>query len=152
MRVSTFVVKVKDRTRGNVTTPMVLWSIAMAVVLFLHEARWGDSSKVVWTGVLVTVALGAYLGWRRRVAAVFVAPFVSWLFAGFPLFVAAMIRDGFFRGLVAGFFWDTLGWSIIGGLEFAGLFAVSMVVRVLHRSVPLDGPEVVVFGPDDPRR
>jgi hypothetical protein len=141
----------KDRTRSNVSTAMVLWASAMAVVLFLHEARWGDSAKVVWTGIGVTLLFGFYLGWRRRVAAVFVAPLVSWAFAWIPLWVAAMIRDGFVRGLFAGFFWITVGWVLIAALEFLGLFFSSLPVRWLRPNSRSGGPDVVVFGPNDER-
>ena len=130
---------------------MVLWSIAMAVVLFLHEARWGVTSDVVWTGIAVTLLFGAYLGWRRRVGAVFVAPLISWMFAWFPLFVASMIRDGFVRGFFAGLFWVTIGWMFIAALEFVGLLFSSMVVRTFRSGGRGDGPDVIIFGPDGRR-
>ena len=128
--------------------PMVLWSSAMAVVLFLHEARWGSMVNVVWSGIAVTLAFGAYLGWQRRVAAVFVAPVISWMFAWFPLIVAAIIRDGFFRGIIAGVFWITVGWLMIAFLEFVGLIFSSMLVRRLRGGPRNEGPDVVIFGPD----
>ena len=149
---STLFIQVKDRTRGNVSTAMVLWAVAMAVVLFLHEARWGDPTKVVWTGVGVTLLFGFYLGWRRRVAAVFVAPMISWAFAWFPLWIAAMIRDGFLRGLVAGLFWVTIGWIGIALLEFLGLFVSSLLVRWLRPNPRDVESDVIVFGPDGERR
>jgi len=147
--VSTFYVQMKDRTRGNVTVPMVLWSIVMAAVLFLHEARWGVRSDVVWSGVGATLLFGAYLGWRRRVAAVFVAPIISWMFAWIPLLIASMIRDGFLRGFFAGVFWVTIGWMLIAFLEFVGLFFSSLVVRAIRPGGRGRGPDVVVFGPNE---
>jgi hypothetical protein len=131
---------------------MTLWSIAMAVVLFLHEARWGSGSDVVWAGVAATLVFGAYLGWRRRVAAVFVAPVISWTFAWFPLIVAAIIRDGFLRGLFAGLFWITFGWLPIAFLEFVGLFLSSMFVRMFRPTKGGGEPGVIIFGPEGERQ
>ena len=79
------VFQVRERSRGNVTFSMMLWATAMAAVLFLFESRLADRADTAWAGVGVTALFGVYLGWRRRAAAVFIAPFVSWLFAWFPL-------------------------------------------------------------------
>jgi hypothetical protein len=103
---------------------------------------------VVWVGVIATVLLGIYLGWRRRGAAVFIAPMVSWLFAWLPLWIAAMIRDGFFRGIFVGLFLITIGWIAIGFLEFFGLGLVTFLVRMFRGPSPTDGPNVIIFGPD----
>jgi len=78
------VFQVRERSRGNVTFSMMLWATAMAAVLFLFESRLADRADTAWAGVGVTALFGVYLGWRRRAAAVFIAPFVSWLFAWFP--------------------------------------------------------------------
>jgi hypothetical protein len=142
------VFQVRERARGNVTAPMMLWATVMAVVIFLSEARWGSRTSVVWTGVIATVLLGVYLGWRRRGAAVFIAPMVSWLFAWIPLWVAAMIHDGFFKGIFAGLFLITIGWIGIGFLEFFGLGLVTFLVRMVRGPSPTDGPNVIIFGPD----
>jgi hypothetical protein len=144
--------QVKDRTRGNVTTPMVLWSLAIAVVLFMLEARLGSRTGVTWIGFGVTALFGAYLGWQRRVAATFVAPIVSWLVAWFPLVVASMIHDGFFKGLGAGLFWITIGWVFIAVIEFVWLFLVATFVRMLRGTSGPRGRDVTVFGPDGTER
>ena len=34
-------IQVKNRARGNVTAPMIIWSIVMAVVIFMVEASHG---------------------------------------------------------------------------------------------------------------
>ena len=109
-------IQVKDRARGNVTAPMILWSIVMAVVIFMCEASHGAHHDAIWIGFGATALFGIYLGLRRRVAASFIAPLVSWTLAWIPLWIAAMIRDGFFKGLVVGLFWVTIGWVLIGGL------------------------------------
>jgi hypothetical protein len=115
------VFQVRERARGNVTTPMMLWASVMAVVIFVREASNGPHTGDIWVGVIATVLFGVYLGWRRRGAAVFIAPVVSWLFAWLPLWVAAMIHDGFFKGLFVGLFLVTIGWIGIGLVEFFGL-------------------------------
>jgi hypothetical protein len=145
--VNTVIVQVRDRARGNVTAPMVLWSLVIAVVLFMFQARLGSRTSVTWVGVGATGLFGAYLGWHRRVAAVFVAPIVSWFVAWFPLVVASMVHDGFLKGLVVGFFWITIGWFLIGLMEFVGLFLVASFVRTLRGSTGPREPDVVLFGP-----
>jgi hypothetical protein len=142
------VFQVRERARGNVTAPMMLWATVMAVVIFLSEAHWGSRSDVIWTGVGATVLLGVYLGWRRRGAAVFIAPMVSWLFAWIPLWIAAMIHDGFFKGIFVGLFLITIGWIAIGFLEFFGLGIVTFAVRLFRGPSNSSGPDVVIFGPD----
>ena len=127
---------------------MILWAIVIAVVLFLAEARIGSRSTETWIGAGVTALFGIYLGWRRRSAAVFVAPMVSWLFAWFPLWIAAMIQDGFIKGLFKGLFLITIGWIAIGGIEFLWLGAVAFFVRILRGSGGRRGPDVVIFGPN----
>src|SRR5271170_2842501 len=125
-------VQVKGRARGNVTATMIIWSIVMAVVIFMVEASHGAHHDALWVGFGATALFGIYLGLRRRVAAAFVAPMVSWTIAWIPLWIAAMVRDGFLEGLVVGLFWVTFGWIIIGGLEFATLFIVGSLIRMFR--------------------
>jgi hypothetical protein len=143
------VFQVRERSRGNVTFSMMLWATAMAAVLFLVESRLANRADTVWAGIGATALFGVYLGWRRRAAAVFVAPFVSWLFAWFPLWVAAMIHDGALRGLFWGLFLVTVGWILIGFVEFAWLGAVAFFVRSLRGPSGRGDAKVVIFGPDD---
>lgn len=143
------VFQVRERSRGNVTFSMVLWATAMAAVLFLFESRLTDRADTAWAGVGVTALFGVYLGWRRRAAAVFIAPFVSWLFAWFPLWVAAMIHEGALRGLFWGLFLVTVGWVLIGFIEFVWLGAVAFLVRSLRGPSGRGDEKVVIFGPDD---
>ena len=142
------VFQVRQRTGGNVTIPMLLWAVVMAVVIFLLESRWGSRVGAIWVGVVATVLLGVYLGWRRRAAAVFVAPLVSWLFAWPLLWVAALIYDGFIKGLFVGLFLVTIGWVGIGFAEVVMLGLVTLVVRVLRGSGHRGEPDVVILGPD----
>ena len=137
-------VEVRRRSRGQVSGAMTLWAIVMAVVIFCLEARVGPSDTVGAIGLATSILFGAILGWRRRVAAVFVAPFVSWLWAWFPLWIAAMVHDGFFGGLAIGFFLVTVGWLGIGLLEAAVLGIVAVVVRALRGG---GDDDVVIFGP-----
>jgi len=140
-------VQVKGRARGNVTATMIIWSIVMAVVIFMVEASHGAHHDALWVGFGATALFGFYLGLRRRVAAAFVAPLVSWTIAWIPLWVAAMVRDGFFKGLIVGLFWVTIGWVMIGGIEFVTLFIVGGFVRLFRgSSKPRDG-DVIVYGP-----
>ncbi len=138
-------VEVRRRSRGQVSVAMTLWAIVMAIVIFCLEARVGRADIVGWIGVATSIIFGAILGWRRRVAAVLVAPFVSWLWAWFPLWLAAMIHDGFFGGLAIGFFLVTVGWIGIGLLEAVMVGIVALAVRSLRGGN--DG-DIVIFGPD----
>ena len=128
---------------------MVLWAIVMTAVIFLLETRYGSATSVTWTGVGATVLLGIYLGWRRRSAAVFVAPLISWLFAWPFLWVAALIHDGFIKGLFVGLFLVTIGWIGIGLTEFVLLGLVTFVVRALRGSGPRGESDVVIIGPHE---
>ncbi len=141
-----FVVQVRQRARGRVGTMLSLWSVVMAVVLFLGETHWGSRGAVELTGVVATALLGAYLGWRRSLGAVLVAPVVSWLAAWLPLWVAAMIHDGLVRGLFVGLFLVTIGWIGVAVSEVVWLGLVGLVVRALHGRG--HDPDVVVIGPD----
>ncbi len=139
---------VRQRTRGNVTLAMIMWSIAMAVIIFLFESRWTSTSSATWAGVGVTALFGLYLGWRRRIAAVLVAPLVSWFFAWPLLWIAAMVHDGFVRGLFVGLFLVTIGWIGIGFTEFVGLGVVALLTRWVRGGRRPD-PDVVIFGPSE---
>ena len=142
------VFQVKKHSRGNVTAPMLLWAVVMAVVIFLLESRLGSHDGALWTGVGATVLLGCYLGWRRRGAAVFIAPLVSWLFAWPLLWVAALIYDGFIKGLFVGLFLVTVGWIGIGLTELVSLGLVTFLVRMLRGSGTPKEPDIVIVGPD----
>jgi hypothetical protein len=150
--VSAVFIQVKNRARGNVTSPMIVWSVLMAVVIFMVEASHGAHHDALWVGFGATVLFGVYLGLRRRVAAAFVAPFVSWMVAWIPLWIAAMVRDGFLKGLVVGLFWVTFGWVLIGGLEFATLFIVGSFMRLLRGSSGPRDRDVIVYGPGGEER
>ena len=128
---------------------MLLWATVMAVVFFLFETRWASRVTMSWVGLSVTAAFGVYLGWRRRAAAVFVAPFVSWFVAWFPLWIGAMIHYGFFGGRFRGLFLFSIGWIAIGFGEFAWLGAVAFLIRVLRGPSSGAGPRGVGFGPND---
>ncbi len=143
---SNVVIKVRQRTRGNVTAAMILWAIAMAVALFLYESHWTSTATATWTAVAATGVFGVYLGWQRRTAAVLIAPIVSWFFAWPLLWIAAMVHDGFVRGLFWGLFLITIGWIVIGLCEFVGLGAVALAMRWVRGSGSSDR-DVVVFGP-----
>ena len=138
-------VEVRRRSRGQVSGAMTLWAIVMAIVIFCLESRVGRADIVGWIGVATSMIFGAILGWRHRVAAVLVAPFVSWLWAWLPLWIAAMIHDGFFGGLAIGFFLVTVGWIGVGLLEVVMVGVVALAVRSLRGGS--DG-DIVIFGPD----
>jgi hypothetical protein len=144
-----FVVQVRQRARGNVSAAMVVWSLAMTVVLAAWEISPASDGLAALWGIAATAVFGIYLGWRRRGAAVFVAPMVSWSFAWLPLWIAAMIRHGFVKGLFVGLFLITVGWLVIGTLEFLSLGAVTMLVRSVRGGGPGGGDgDVIIFGPD----
>jgi hypothetical protein len=145
-----FIVRVRQRARGNVSAVMVVWSVAMTVVLAAWEISPTNDGRAFLWGLVATVLFGAYLGWRRHAAAVFVAPFVSWSFAWLPLWISAMVRHGFIKGLFIGFFLITVGWIVVGTLEFVSLGAVTMLVRRVRGGGPRhNGDGVVIIGPHD---
>jgi hypothetical protein len=144
--------RIRERARGNASFPMTLWAFAMAVTLFMLEARIGPRPALWLIGIGSTVLFGAYLGLRRRIAAAFIAPLVSWIVAWFPLVIAAMIHDGFFQGLVVGIFLITIGWIGIALLEFLGLFLVASLFRMLRGFSKREEPDVIVFGPQGDRQ
>jgi len=124
---------------------MVLWALAMTVILFIDVVA--PSSGDTATGFGVSALLGIYLGWRRRVAAAMMAPFVSWLFAWFPVVIACMIHFGLLKGFVVGLLTISFGWIGIGFVEFAWVAIVALVVRSL-RGTPRD-PDVVIIDPGE---
>jgi len=142
--VSSTVYQFRTRARGNVSTPVVLWAIAMTVILFMEVVA--PSLAVTMTGFGVSALLGIYLGWRRRLGAVVAAPFVSWLFAWFPMEIACMIHFGILKGFLIGLLVITFGWIGIGFVEFAWLAMVALLVRSLRGT---RGDPVVIFGPDE---
>ena len=72
--------------------------------------------------------------------------------AWFPLWIAAMMRDGFFKGLAVGLFWVTIGWVLIGGLEFATLFIVGSSSGCCAGSSGPRDRDVIVYGPGGEER
>ncbi|MEO9180623.1 MAG: hypothetical protein ABI298_03125 [Acidimicrobiales bacterium] len=146
---NTVVLRVRERSKGHITFMMVLWAVIVAVVLFMLEARYGSRASVLWSGFGATALFGIYLGVRRRVGAIFVAPLVSWLVAWFPLIVASMIHDGFFKGLGVGILLISLGWFVIGFVEFATLFVMVTCVRMFGVTSAPRNSDVMVFGPGD---
>jgi hypothetical protein len=134
----------RERAKGNVSIPMVMWAIVMTVILFMGIVT--PSATVTISGFAVTALLGAYLGWRRRLGAVLVAPFVSWFFAWFPMEIASMIHFGILKGFLLGLLIITFGWIAIGFVEFAWLAIVALLVRSI-RGTPRD-EQVVIIDPD----
>ena len=120
---------------------MVLWAIAMTVVLFIEVVR--PSAGVTLIGFAFSAVLGVYLGWRRRVGAVVVAPVVNWLVAWFPMEIACMIHFGILKGFFLGLLVITFGWLGIGFVEFVWISMVALLVRALRGSSK-DDPVVII--------
>jgi len=142
--VSGVVIQFRDRAKGNVSAVMVLWALAMTVILFLEVVA--PSATVTFVAFGVSAVLGIYLGWRRRVGAAFIAPFVSWLFAWLPLEIACMIHFGIVKGFFVGLLTITFGWIGIGFVEFAWVWMVAMVVRSIRGSSKNE--PVIIIDPD----
>ena len=140
-----FVVMVRQRTRAGVSGPLVLWAIVTAVVLVVGVVA--PSVGDVLIGLAASVLLGVYLGLKRRIATVLVAPIVSWLFAAAPLVVAWMVHDGFFKGFFYGLLYVTFGWIAVGLGEILVVGVVALAVRLLTGG-RRDGP-VVYFEPGE---
>jgi hypothetical protein len=135
---------VRERARGNVSTPVVLWALAMTVVLFIDVVN--PSALVTIIGFAITAVLGALLGWRRRMGTVIAAPFISWLFAWFPMEIACMIHFGILKGFLLGLLIITFGWIGIGFVELAWLAMVALFVRSLRGAPSND--RVVIIDPE----
>jgi hypothetical protein len=136
---------VRERARGNVSTPVVLWALAMTVVLFIDVVN--PSALVTISGFAITALLGALLGWRRRMGTVIAAPFISWLFAWFPMEIACMIHFGILKGFLLGLLIITFGWIGIGFVELAWLAMVALFVRSLRGAPSND--RVVIIDPEN---
>ncbi len=137
------------RARQGATGAVVVWAVVTAVVLFMLEAHVGPRRGAEWVGCFATALLGGYLGWRRRVGAVFFAPLVSWFFSWPLLLIAAMIHDGPVSGFFVGLFLITIGWVAVGAVELIWLGAVALVVRALRGQRTPRDPSVVVYGPGE---
>jgi hypothetical protein len=135
---------VRERARGNVSTPVVLWALAMTVVLFMEVVN--PSALVTISGFVITALLGALLGWRRRMGTVIAAPFIGWLFAWLPMEIACMIHFGILKGFLLGLLIITFGWIGIGFVELAWLAMVAVVVRSLRGAGSDD--RVVIIDPE----
>ena len=120
----------RERAKGNVSFPMVVWAIAMAVILVMGIVK--SSAAVTISGFAITALLGIVLGWRRRFGAVIAAPFVSWIFAWLPMEIASMVHFGVLKGFFLGLLIITFGWIGIGFVEFASLALVSLLVRSIR--------------------
>ena len=140
---STFVT-IKNRTRAGAGGPTILWSLVMAVTLCVWESATQHHGIAVKVGVSASVLYGAFLGWTRRAGAVFFAPILSWLVAWFPLWITAIIRHGFLKGVVIGFVLVTLGWLIIGALEFAVVGFAAVLFR-LARGRERDAEIIIIY-------
>jgi hypothetical protein len=138
------VFSVRERARGSVSTPVVLWAIAMTVVLFIEVVN--PSATITIIGFVITGLLGALLGWRRRMGTVIAAPFIGWFFAWFPMEIACMIHFGILKGFLFGLLIITFGWVGIGFVELAWLAIVAGTVRSL-RGVPFDD-RVIIIDPE----
>lgn len=140
-----FVVTVRQRTRAGVSGPLVLWALVTAVVLVVGVVAPSGGDALI--GLAASVLLGVYLGVKRRIATVLVAPVVSWLFAAVPLVVAWMVHDGFFKGLFYGLLYVSVGWIGVGLSEILVIGFVALAVRLLTGK-RRDGP-VVYFEPGE---
>ena len=134
----------RERARGGVSTPVVLWALAMTVILFMEVVD--PSAWLTVSGFVITALLGAILGWRRRMGTVIAAPFIGWLFAWFPMEIACMIHFGILKGFLLGLLIITFGWVGIGFVELAWLAMVAGVVRSL-RGAPSED-RVVIIDPE----
>lgn len=134
---TTIVYRVRETTRGVPGVATIAWSIVMAVCIFGVAAHLAPSFFEV-LAITTTFLLAAYLGWKRSMGIIFVAPFISWLFAWFPLIVGMMIRGSIIGGFFYGALWATLGWVVIGGAEFVALFVMALPFRVVTSLVHHD--------------
>jgi hypothetical protein len=134
---------VRSRAKGKVSTPMVLWALAMTVILFIDVVSPSSTDTVVGFGI--SAILGAYLGWQRRMGAVIAAPFVNWLFAWFPMEIACMIHFGVLKGFLLGLLVITFGWIGIGFVEFAWISMVAALARSIHGPSSREDDDAVII-------
>ena len=140
-----------ERVRGNLTASLLTWAVVLAGVMSYLESGLGPpTGRVVagWLGLGATALFGIYLGWRRRGAAIFVAPLVSWFVAWLPLWISAIVRDGLVHGFVHGLLLTTVGWLGIGTLEVVALGLGAGLAGFARRRWSHE-PTTVMFGPDE---
>jgi hypothetical protein len=119
----------------------------MTVILFIDVVAPSATDTIVGFGI--TAVLGFYLGWQGRTGTIIAAPFVSWLFAWFPMEIACMIHFGILKGFLLGLLIITFGWMGIGFVEFAWISMVAVVARSIHGSSEHhDEDDVVIIDPD----
>ena len=139
------VVRVRQHTQGRTGGATVAWALVMALSLFAYSARWHVEVFAV-LATFATVALAALLGWQRRLGTAVVAPFLSWVFAWFPMLVGSVLHRGFFKGVLVGTVSITIGWLFIGMCEFLALVAVGLPFRIV--SGLRSEPEVIIEAPE----
>lgn len=133
-------VQARERTRGAVSGLLVTYALLMAVIF--AWAILGANGPATLAGFIVSAVTGLFLGWRRRAAAVVVAPAISWFFGALPILVASMIHGGVVSGFFHGLFLDTVGWLAIAFAEFVTLGFFAFLGRVL-RGRPREGDVII---------
>jgi len=84
---------------------MVAWSLVMAVILVIWEVSPRDpGGRAVLWGLVATASASTWdgAGMARQSS---VAPIVVGVSRWVPLWIAAMFRHGFLKGLFVGSFW-----------------------------------------------
>lgn len=138
----------RERTRAQVSTPVTLWAVTVAVVLVADVLSTSATPDVV--GVVATALLGAYLGWRQRRGVIFFAPLLSWVVAVGPVLVASLIHDGLVAGVVSAALMMSVGWFVVGAVEVVILAVAAGVVHALRHGSRRN--EVVIISPGERER
>jgi len=123
----------------------MLWAVVMAVAVCLWEGSPAPHDHSVALGAGACIALGVLLGWTRRTASAFWMPLVSWLFGWFPLWITAIVRHGFIRGLFVGLFLVTIGWAFLGAVEVFVIGFTASIVRMIRG--PSREADIEIIGP-----
>ena len=132
--------------RGPVGGVIAIWAVIMTwclVRLVAHPTQHAGVAVFWWT-----VALGVILGVQRRTAMSWIAPLVAWAFAWLPIWIAFIVRSGWWPGFVYGGLAASFGWIVFFVETGAILFAVSAVVRFALRPFRRRRDVVII----DPKR
>jgi len=132
--------------RGPVGGIIAIWAVIVTwcLVRWVAHPALQNGAAVLWW----TVALGVVLGVQRRTAMSWIAPLAAWSIAWLPIWIAYIVRSGWWPGFVYGALAAAFGWIVFFVETGAILFFVSAVVRFAIRPFRRKS-DVVIIGPRD---
>jgi hypothetical protein len=132
---------------------IVAWAIVVDVCLFiaLTKDHLGISGAMAtaayWLAFVATIALGWWLGWRRRTGTSFAAPILAWIIFVPFAFASEFVRVGLLHGLFRGFGLAIIGGFIAAFVEGVVLVAFAVLGRIAVGAIGPGEPDVMIFPP-----